>query len=288
MISYNPGGVMIGISDLRKGGLQMSVFASNALQGEHALITGATGGIGYETALAVAEMGANLTITGRNEEKLDKLKQTIIDNYPNTKVLAHRADISDDHERTSLVTSAQQAIGNVTLLVNSAGIGGGGLVEELEQDEIEKIMHLNYTVPVLLSQQVYKQMKAKGKGAIVNVSSLSGLRGTHGNTAYSASKFALIGFTHSFSLEAIEHGVRVNAVCPGYVDTSMGRNAIKNKGEKQNRSFEEQLKIVEEGLPSGSITKPEEVANTICYLLTDAAQNIVGESVKISAGSVRR
>ncbi|SDM90802.1 SDR family NAD(P)-dependent oxidoreductase [Sediminibacillus halophilus] len=266
----------------------MGVFASNALQGEHALITGATGGIGYETALAAADMGASLTITGRNEEKLEQLKQTIANKYPRINVLAHRADIGDEQERTNLVASAEQEIGNITLLVNCAGIGGGGLVEELEQEEMEKIMHLNYTVPVLLSKQVYKQMKSSGKGAIVNVSSLSGLRGTHGNTAYSASKFALIGFTHSFSLEAIEHGVRVNAVCPGYVDTTMGRNAIKRKGEKQGRSFEEQLKVTEEGLPSGRITKPEEVANTICYLLTDAAQNIVGESVKISAGSVRR
>ncbi|SDK28601.1 SDR family NAD(P)-dependent oxidoreductase [Sediminibacillus albus] len=266
----------------------MGVFSAETLKGEHALITGATGGIGHETALTLAEMGADITITGRNEQKLEKLKETISSRCPDVKVLAQRADIGNSQERTSLVESAERENGFISLLVNSAGISGGGPVEHLEQEEMEKIMHINYTVPVLLSQLIYRQMKENRKGAIVNVSSLSGLRGTHGNTAYSASKFALIGFTHSFSVEAIEYGIRVNAVCPGYVDTTMGRNAIKRKGEKQNRSFEEQLKIAEEGLPSGRITKPEEVANTICFLLTDAAQNIIGESVKISAGSVKR
>ncbi|WP_077624070.1 SDR family NAD(P)-dependent oxidoreductase [Sediminibacillus massiliensis] len=266
----------------------MSIYSQEALKGKHALITGATGGIGYATALILARMGAAITITGRNEEKLTELSSAITEENPRAQVFSFKADIGKPEDRENLLNTAEEANGTISLLVNSAGIAGGGPVEDLKQEDLEKVMHLNYTVPVLLSQQVYKRMKGQEKGAIVNVSSLSGLRGTYGNTAYAGSKFALIGFTHSFSLEAIEHGIRVNAVCPGYVDTEMGRNAIKKKGDKQDRSFEEQLEITEEGLPSGRITTPEEVANAIAFLLTDASANIVGESLKISGGSVLR
>lgn len=266
----------------------MSIFSDTVLAGKHALITGATGGIGYETAKVLAGMGADLTVTGRRKEALEQLKQEILKENKNTNVFTYPADLTDAPQRDMLVTAVEKENGPVTLLVNAAGTLGGGMVEELTQKELEKVMHLNYTVPVLLSQKIYKSMKESQEGAIVNVSSLSGLRGTVGGTAYAGSKFALIGFTQSFALEAIKHGIRVNAVCPGYVETDMGRESIRNKGIRENRSFEEQYKIANEILPSGRISIPGEIANTIAFLLTDAAENIVGESVKISGGSVMR
>jgi len=90
------------------------------------------------------------------------------------------------------------------------------------------------------------------------------------------------------ALEAIEYGVRVNAVCPGYVDTEMARSSIRRKAENQGISYEQALQQATASIPSKRLSTPQEVANTIAYLLTDAAQNIVGESVKISGGSVMR
>ncbi|WP_085991252.1 SDR family NAD(P)-dependent oxidoreductase [Oceanobacillus senegalensis] len=266
----------------------MTIFASNALNGKHALVTGSTGGIGYETAKVLSKMGAAVTITGRREEKLQELKKDILESVPDAKIFSYKSDLTNEVEREELVKAAEKENGFISLLVNSAGILGKGLVEETSQEELDRVMHVNYTVPILLTQRIYEQMKVKKEGVVVNVSSLSGLRGTYAGTAYSGSKFALIGFTQSFALEAIKYGVRVNAVCPGYVETDMGRESIRNKGLRENRSFEEQYKIVNEGLPSGRITDPREVANTIAYLLTEAASNIVGESVKISGGSVMR
>ncbi|MDL4841147.1 SDR family NAD(P)-dependent oxidoreductase [Aquibacillus rhizosphaerae] len=266
----------------------MGLFTNESLKGHHALVTGATGGIGYETALLLTSMGASITITGRRKERLKQLEKQILEQNPEAVVLSISADISIEEDRDSLISKAEKEIGDVDLLVNSAGSLGGDIVEELPQAELEQIMHINYTVPILLSQQVFKKMKRNKRGAIVNVSSLSGLRGTFGGTAYCGSKFALIGFTQAFALEAIEHDVRVNAVCPGYVETDMGQNAIRSKAKRENRSFEEQYELANKGLPSGRITKPEEVANTIAFLLTDAASNIVGESVKISGGAVMR
>ncbi|HEU5141470.1 MAG TPA: SDR family oxidoreductase [Bacillales bacterium] len=264
----------------------MSIFSKEALNGKHALVTGATGGIGYETAKVLAAMGAAVTITGRKQEKLEQRAEEIRKQTPEAELFTYTADLGNDEERRQLVEAAEKNCGPISLLVNSAGISGGTTVDQLTQDEMERIMHLNYTSTVLLTQLVYKKMIKKKECAIVNVSSLSGLRGTYGNTAYAASKFALTGFTHSMAVEAIEHGVRVNAVCPGYVETEMGKNAIGRRAARANRSLEEQMEIVNQGLPSGRMTTPQEVANTIAFLLTDAAGNIVGESVKISGGSV--
>ncbi|CAN7157739.1 SDR family NAD(P)-dependent oxidoreductase [Rossellomorea sp. LjRoot5] len=261
------------------------LFHENTLKDQHILITGATGGIGYETAKTAVQAGAKVTITGRNEEKLNQLKAECQD--PSS-VFLHKADLTKTEDREQLLFAARKQHGPITGLVNSAGIGGGDLVEKLTEEDMRKIMELNYFSLVQLSQDVYNQMKGLKGGAIVNISSLSGLRGTHGNIAYSASKFAVTGFTQAFAHEAIEENIRVNAICPGYVDTEMGRNAIKSKGEREGRSYEDQLEIAKDSIPSGRLTSPVEVANTIVYLLSDAAANIVGESVKISGGSVMR
>jgi len=266
----------------------MSIFKSDALKEEHALITGATGGIGYETAKVLASMGAAVTMTARRENVLQQLKEEVLDQTPNAEISYYVADLAHESERQNLVQFAEENYGTISLLVNSAGVTGGGVMEELTQDELERIMYLNYTVPILLTQRVYESMKQNEKGAVVNLSSLNGLTGTYANTAYVGSKFALVGFTQSFALEAIEHNVRVNSVSPGYVDTEMAQDTIKEKGERQGHSFEKQWDIEREKLPSGRITSAEEVANTIAFLLTEAAENIVGESVKISGGVVMR
>ncbi|SDK74906.1 SDR family NAD(P)-dependent oxidoreductase [Alkalibacterium thalassium] len=266
----------------------MSIFSTEVFKGKHALVTGATGGIGYETAKGLSSMGADVTITGRKEDVLNDLKDEILNDFPDAKVNVAGADLADASNREKLVQSAENAFGPVSLLVISAGMTGGGVLEDLTQEELERVMHLNFTVPILLTQRLYDSMKKNKEGAVVNVSSLSGLRGTVGGTAYVGSKFALNGFTQSFALEAIEHNIRVNAVCPGFVDTKMGRDGIKSKGERHGNSFEEQLKIENESLPSGRISTPEDVANTILFLLTDAAENIVGEAVIISGGSLMR
>ncbi|WP_082235645.1 SDR family NAD(P)-dependent oxidoreductase [Halobacillus massiliensis] len=263
----------------------MTLFSKEALADNHILITGATGGIGYHTAIEAVKAGAKVTVTGRNEEKLENLKEEC---EKNGEVFVCPADLNDREDRNRLISQAQKEYGPITGLVNSAGISGGGSIETLSEEDLRNVMELNYFSAVLLTQEIYKHMKEKGRGSIVNISSLSGLRGTHSNIAYSASKFALTGFTQSLAVEAVENNIRVNSVCPGFVDTEMGRQAIKKKGEREGRSYEEQLEKAKNGIPSGKLSTPEEVARSIVFLLSDAASNIVGESLKISGGSVMR
>ncbi|MCA0972534.1 SDR family oxidoreductase [Halobacillus litoralis] len=265
----------------------MNIFSNEALKDRHIIVTGATGGIGYETAKEIVKAGGHVTITGRNEEKLADLKEECATINGQAAVHVVKADLNDADGRRTVVDEAVKEHGKIDGLVNSAGIIGGGPLEDLDEEELRNIMELNFFSTVLFTQSVFKHMKEVG-GSIVNLSSLSGLRGTSGNTAYSGSKFAVTGFTQSFAHEAIEDGVRVNAVCPGYVDTEMGQAAIRGKGEREGRSYEEQRQLAEQGIPSGRISTPEEVARTIVYLLSDAAGNIVGESMKISGGGVMR
>lgn len=268
--------------------VSVAIFSGDALKGKHALITGATGGIGRATALRIASMGAAVTITGRNAEKLNELQDELLQRLPAAQVHAVAADLVVEEDRRRLIAEAEGRNGPISLLVNNAGVYRFGTVEELSQADLEELMRINFTAAVLLTQLVYRGMKQRREGAIVNVSSLSGLRGSYGHTAYAASKFALIGFTHCLAVEAIKHNVRVNAVCPGFVDTEMGYDVIRRQAAANRVSFEEQLERTNAGIPSGRITTPEEVANAIAFLLTDAAANIVGESLKISGGAVLR
>lgn len=266
----------------------MPIFSDEALQHKHVLVTGATGGIGYETAKLLVNMGARVTITGRNKEKLDNLEQELHQLTDKQQVFSQIADLTKREDRESLIENAENRLGFINGLVNSAGVAGGKTVENLDEEFIERLMDLNFKSTFHLTKAIYEKMMKNKEGDIVNLASLSGLRGTHGNTAYAASKFAVVGWTQSMAAEAIEHNVRVNAVCPGYVDTEMARNSIRSKAERNHTSYEQEMENARNSIPSGRLTTPLEVANTIAFLLTEAAGNIVGESVKISGGSVMR
>ncbi|MGM0898999.1 MAG: SDR family NAD(P)-dependent oxidoreductase [Bacillota bacterium] len=266
----------------------MNIFAEEALAKKHVLITGATGGIGWATAKAAARAGARVTITGRNPDKLKQLESELLDEMDRSRLYVHTADLTKEQDRQELAEAAEERLGFINGLVNSAGVAGGKPVEELDRAFLEQLMDINYTSTFLLTQLIYRRMAEEREGDIVNLASLSGLRGTAGNTAYAASKFAVVGWTQSMALEAIDYNVRVNAVCPGYVDTEMARASIRRKAERKGISFEQGLEEAKASIPSNRLSTAQEVANTIVFLLTNAAPNIVGESVKISGGSVMR
>ncbi|WNC13441.1 SDR family NAD(P)-dependent oxidoreductase [Brevibacillus brevis] len=266
----------------------MTIFSNTAFRGKHALITGATGGIGSATAKLLASMGAAITLSGRNESRLESVSKEIRQQFPESTVHVIRADLTHQSERRKLVEGAVRQGGPISFLVNNAGAFQYEPMEELTQESMDSLIGINFTSTVLLTQLVYEGMKASGHGSIVTVSSLSGMRGLPGTISYSASKFALIGFTHALALEAIGHGIRVNAVCPGFVDTNMGHDVVSATAAAGNVSLEQRWQQVNASIPSGRITQPEEVANTIAFLLSDAAGNIVGEAVKISGGALVR
>ncbi|WP_347861630.1 SDR family oxidoreductase [Salimicrobium sp. PL1-032A] len=260
------------------------IFSEDAFKGKHIVVTGASRGIGKETAIHAAACGAKVTLTGRNEEKLKETEEAC---NREGKVQVVRADLNDEKDRKTLVEEAEH-FAPIDGLVNAAGILNTGHFREVTEQELREVMEVNYFSMVFLTQLIYNEMAKRKKGAIVNVSSLSGLRGTDGMMAYTGSKFAVTGFTQTLALEAIRSNIRVNAVCPGFVDTEMGRQSIGAKAKREGRTFEEQWSVAEQTNPSGRITTPEEVARAILFLLSDASENVIGESMKISGGSVMR
>jgi 3-oxoacyl-[acyl-carrier protein] reductase len=258
------------------------MFRGDSLEGEVVVVTGATGGIGRATAGVMDDLGAAVAITGRDDSRLAEVEASLDGN-----VHAHRADLTHESAREDLVEGVRENLGHPTALVNSMGVGSGGTsVAELDPDEVARLIEVNYTATALLTSQVYRGMRERGSGSIVFVSSLSGLRGTELYAPYDASKFAITGFAQSLAKEAIEYGVRVNSVCPGWVDTSMATEMLREVAREEGRSLDELLRRERDSIPSGRFTRPEEVANTVAFLLSDMAENIVGESLKISGGAV--
>lgn len=262
------------------------IFSPTALAEKHVLITGATGDIGREIAKVVAQMGAKISLTGRNEEKLKQLKLELENLVPKENIFIQSGDLNDAVDRKKIVEASELAHGTFNGLVNCAGVAKRSMVKDLSEELLHDVMTLNFTSTVLFTQLVYQKMIPNKQGSIVNIASLSGLRGTIGNAPYSASKFALIGFTQSLALEAIQHHIHVNAICPGFVEGQMAKEIIARKAKENNISYEKQMKITSESIPSGTLTQPEEIANITGFLLTGITSNVVGESIKISGGAV--
>ena len=265
----------------------MPTFSEDALGGESVVVTGATGGIGWSVAERAAKAGAGVLATGRDTDRLEEIDDRLAEVDASGRTTTHKADITNEAERVELASKAEQM--GVTMLVNAAGITGSRTdFEDLSQHEVAEVLDLNFVSTLRFTQELYRSMKDRSGGAIVNIASLSGLRGTYKSIPYCSSKFALVGFTQSLALEAIEHDIRVNAVCPGWVDTEMGREGIRSKAEAHGRAYDEQLERELDAIPSKRMSTPDDVANAVMYLLSDASENIVGESLKISGGSVLR
>jgi 3-oxoacyl-[acyl-carrier protein] reductase len=263
-----------------------SIFSSDVLQGKTVVVTGATGGIGQSIAHQLAQMGANLLLTGRNEEKLAHLKQSIQAKSGQGRIETIPADLTDAEDRDRLVKETRKALGSIDILINNAGVFAGALLEEVEKAELERVMNVNFTSVVMLTQQVYEEMRRRQSGKIINISSLSGLRGWEGGTIYASSKFALNGFTQCLAVEAAKYGIQVNAVAPGFVETEMAKEAIGVKARRAGQSLEEMWTQMEKGIPSGRLSRPEEVAAVTAFLCTDAANNIIGAHMRISGGGL--
>ena len=196
----------------------MSRLLNGSAEKPHAMITGASRGIGVYIAHAFARRGYNLTLVARSQSGLEKTKHLL--RKSDVEVVTLPADLSVAAERIRLVEEAISKNGPIDVLVNNAGLYQPGLLEERSDEEIESEIQLNLNALIFLSKAVLPGMKTRGRGLIVNMSSLAGLVGAAYSEVYSATKHGVVGFTRALRAtleqEGID-GVRVVAVCPGYV-----------------------------------------------------------------------
>lgn len=251
----------------------MSVREHFALDGRHVLVTGASGDIGRAIALAMAELGADVTVASRSADKLAAVADEV--RAIGRKAFVAPCDVTDAAQVDAAVTDAESALGPVDVLVNNAG-GARFMAPALEvaQRGFEKTIALNLTAPFLMAQRVGRGMVERERGAVVNVASLAGLRALDRVSFYGAAKAGLIQLTHALAREWGPFGVRVNAVVPGFIATS----AWDNYEELDTDSGLE--------IPLGRWARPEEVAWPVCFLASDAASYVTGTALLVDGGTL--
>lgn len=242
--------------------------------GKVALVTGASSGMGLATAEAFAKAGAAVALVDRNAERLDNAYQTL--RAAGHKVIAIVCDVTDEAQAKAAVERTASEFGRVDMAYNNAGIlGPMGEMSEETAAEFDQTQAVNLRGVWTFMKHELLQMKKQGSGAIVNCSSLGGLVGLPGRAAYHASKHGVIGMTKSAALDVAAQGIRVNAVCPGCVDTPMGDGI-------DPAAMAEFLKLQ----PIGRMGKPEEVAAAVLWLCSPASSFVLGVALPVDGGFV--
>ena len=188
------------------------------LTNKNVFVTGSSRGIGLAIAHKFASLGANVVLNGRGQ-----LGQDLLDNFAGygVKVLAISGDISSAQDAKRMVTEAIETLGSVDILVNNAGITKDGMALRMTEEDFDRVLKVNLTGTFNMTQAVLKPMTKAREGAIINLSSVSGLIGNAGQANYAASKAGVIGFTKAIAREVAGRNVRVNAIAPGFIQSDM-------------------------------------------------------------------
>ncbi|MBZ5623602.1 MAG: 3-oxoacyl-ACP reductase FabG [Acidobacteriia bacterium] len=247
------------------------------LTGKVALVTGASSGIGAATAAVLADLGARVAIGyHHNEEGAREVRQAILS--AGGKAIAIRADVRQAAEIRSMVNHVTEEWGPIDILINNAGsLVRRTPILDVTEEGWDEVMDLNLKSAVLCSQAVAPAMIERGSGAIVNIVSIAGRNGGGpGAGPYSSAKGGLISFTKSLAKEMALHGVRVNAVSPGVIDTPF----------HEVFSTPEMLANFVKGIPLGRVGTARECATVIAFLASDAAGFVIGETVEVNGGQL--
>ncbi|MGH8982225.1 MAG: SDR family NAD(P)-dependent oxidoreductase [Acidimicrobiales bacterium] len=245
----------------------------SALFGRVAVVTGASRGIGEATALALDAAGARVVLVARDPDALAAVAAKCV-HEPVVLV----ADLSDVEEVARVVPAALESAGRVDVLVNNAAAGLRVPIETTDAVLVDRLLALNVRAPILLAAAVVPVMADAGGGSIVNMSSVSGLRGAPHRVAYAATKGALDAATRALAMEVGPLGIRVNSVAPGVVDTAMWA---------ANRKVPGVVESVEALTPLGRWGTPADVADVIVFLASDAARFVTGETIAADGGMAR-
>jgi dihydroanticapsin dehydrogenase len=247
------------------------------LEGKFTVITGAATGIGQATAQLFAREGAQVVIADLNEEDAQETVDNI--NNENGRAWFVRTDVSRAEDMEALMKSAAELMGGIDVIFNNAGAQRSGAVTDFDESEWDLLMDINPKSCFLSAKYGVPYLRERGGGSIVNMASIAGLKGGPGMTAYSASKGAVVAFTKALAAELAPDNIRVNCVCPGWIDTPFNQPAIEFMGGRTN-----QEEMVQQTVPLQRQGTPEEIAPGILYLASEASSYMTGKELIIDGG----
>jgi len=251
------------------------VRTDSRFKGKTAIVTGAGQGMGRAIALALAQEGGSVVVNDIRREGAHKIADEIVQEGGHT--LSVVADVTDEHQISSLVNATLEEFGCIDILINNAGLLFSTPVEEVGLEEWNRVLSVNLTAPFLLSQAVAPAMKARHGGKIVNVASSAGRSTSElGGVHYTASKTGLLGLSRHLAREWARHNINVNAVCPGLIETPMiAANDLQGR-----------LDFFLGQIPLGRLGKCRNVADLVLFLASDEASYITGATIDINGGSL--
>lgn len=252
-----------------------------------AIVTGSTSGIGEGIARALAAAGNNVVINGFGDPAaIEKLRVSIATEH-NVTCLYSNADMTKPEQIEAMFSTVKGQLGPVDILVNNAGVQHVSPVEDFPVDKWNLIIALNLSSAFHTTRFAFPDMKANKWGRIINIASAHALVASPFKSAYVAAKHGILGFTKSIALEGAQHGIRVNAICPGYVRTGLVENQIADTAKARGISEEAVIRdVLLAAQPTKEFVKVSDVAAMAVFLTTEAANQINGAALSIDGGWV--
>ena len=255
----------------------MTVLDLFDLHGKTAIVTGGATGLGRQMADALAELGADVVLCGRNEQRCDSAADEM-SRMHGVRCLGMRCDVTNPDDVGEMVAATLAALGRIDILVNNAGTAWGGPPETTPLHGWQKVVDVNLTGTFLCAQAVGKVMIGQHSGKIVNVASITGLRGSPPEVldaiAYSSTKGAVIAFTRDLAAKWARHGIGVNAIAPGWFPSDLSRPVLERAGDR-----------LIEAIPMRRLGGDEDLKGAIAYLASAASDYVTGHTLVVDGGT---
>ncbi len=255
------------------------------LTGKNVLVTGSTSGIGQGIAAGLAHAGCNVMINGFGNPQEIEVFRSNLENQTERKVIYSDADLTSVAAIEGMFTQFKEEFGDIHGVVNNAGIQHVAPIEEFPIEKWDQIISLNLSSSFHTTRLAFAEMKKRKWGRIINIASAHGLTASPFKSAYVTAKHGIMGLTKTTALEGAEFGIRVNAICPGYVKTPLVENQIHDTAKARNMSVDDVVsKVMLDRQPTKEFTTTEEIARMTCFLMSDATNSITGADIKMEGG----